>query len=259
MDETEALAPRAFERTYPLEDIAIRGGDGRTVTAYAAVFETPAEIKDFDGHYMEVIARSAFDKTLAERSKKVQVFYNHGKTLYGTPSERFSLPIGTPESISADQRGLLTITRYNKTPLADEVLEAIRNGDITSQSFTGKIHRSLPRVAAARRGDLPTITRTELGLKEYGPTPIPSYGGAEIVGVRMEELADTFRGLSETERAELLALLDTSRASATPSPAGDAASGTSPSIDTPATGHLSGPTPAQRRQRLLVLRGRTPA
>lgn len=253
MDDDIALPSRTFERTFALEDIAIRaGGDGRTVVAYAAVFDTPAEIRDFDGHYLETIARTAFDKTLAEQAKRVKVFYNHGKTLYGTPSERFSIPIGTPEEIVADSRGLLTVTRYNKTELADEILESIRNGDITGQSFTGKIHRSKRQ---RNPNGLDTILRTEMGLTEYGPTPIPAYDTASIVGVRMNELVDTLTSLTDEQRAELLALLGTSR-NETPPPATDAApEGTSAANDTPALAPPVGPTAAERRQRLLTLRG----
>jgi len=117
----------AFVRNYPLEDITIRsGGDGRTVEAYAAVFNVDTEIHDHQGQYLERISPQAFNRTIAHRGTSFGVFYNHGLTLQGTPSERASLPIGTPEEVRADSRGLYTVTRYNNTPLADEVLEAIR-------------------------------------------------------------------------------------------------------------------------------------
>jgi HK97 family phage prohead protease len=176
-----------FTRSYPLEDIKVRsGGDGRTVEAYASVFGTPAEIKDQDGHYNEVIGRSAFDKTIAERGLKFGVFYNHGMTLHGTPSERHSMPIGTPIEIRADQRGVLTVTKYNRTQLADEVLESIREGAITGQSFSGRMIQSSPGRPPyrARNGTVPTVTRTEIAMREYGPTPLPAYEDAGIVGVR---------------------------------------------------------------------------
>jgi hypothetical protein len=35
-----------------------------------------------------------------------------------------------------------------------------------------------------RNGELPTVTRTEIALREYGPTPFPAYEDAAIVGVR---------------------------------------------------------------------------
>ncbi len=197
-----APAARAeYMRMYPLEDMHIirsgDGGDGRTVEAFAAVFDDPAEISDHEGHYIEVIDPAAFNRAIDHASRArgglsgaIKVLYNHGMTIQGTPSERFSMPIGTPVEIRAEKRGLLTRTRYSETPLADEVLESIRAGSITSQSFTGRIVQSTPSL---RRGDrhrprgaeLTTVRRTELGLREYGPVLWPAYSGAEILGVRM--------------------------------------------------------------------------
>ena len=192
-----------YMRLYPLEDMHIirsaDGGDGRTVEAFAAVFGEPAEIQDFEGHYIEVVDRAAFNKVIADASRarggfpgSVKVLYNHGMTIQGTPSERFSMPIGVPVDIRAEQRGLLTRTRYNDTPLAEEILENIRAGSITSQSFTGRIIRSDPALRARgaqyrpdSAGNLTTVRRTELGLREYGPVLWPAYSGAEILGVRM--------------------------------------------------------------------------
>jgi HK97 family phage prohead protease len=183
-------------RTFPIDDINVEpDGTGRTVIAYVTPFDQSAEVRDQDGHYNEQIARTAFDKSIAEVGTRVGVFYNHGKTLYGTPSERFSMPLGTPLEIKADGRGLLTRTRYNKTPLADEVLEAINNGDIRGQSFTGRILQSDPQRGPyrSRAGGLTLVTRKEIKLKEYGPTPFPVYVDAAIVGVRAEDLVDRLR------------------------------------------------------------------
>lgn len=258
MTDNTPVPGRPCERTYLLEDIAIRsGGDGRTVVAYAAVFNTPAEIHDQDGHYLETIGPGAFDKTLAEQAGRIQVFYNHGKTLYGTPSERFSMPLGTPEEITADARGVLTVTRYNRTPLSDDVLEGIRNGDIKGQSFSGRFIPGKSQRTKGRDGAPDTILRSEIALREYGPTPMPSYKDAAIVGVRMDELADTLRNLTPQERAELQHILDTSRAVdlATPPPPAEAApEGTSTDNDTPAESHLSGPIPSERRLYVVQFR-----
>lgn len=208
------------QRVVALDDIQIRaGGDGRTVTAYAAVFDSPSEIQDQDGHYLEQIGRSAFDKTLQERAGRIGVFYNHARTVHGTPSESGSVPIGTPLEIRTDGRGLLTVTRYNKTPLADAVLESIRNGDITGQSFTGRFFKSDPQgpYLPSRSGALTLVTRREIGLVEYGPTPIPAYSDAEIIGVRADmvdddamegQLQDLLADLSDTEIEELVMLAE---------------------------------------------------
>lgn len=203
-------------RTYALDDMGImRGGDGRTVEAYAAVFNTPAEIHDHMGHYVERIDGKAFNRQLGlirNDLGKVKVHYNHGFTLHGTPSDLGSVPIGKPLEIRADGRGLRTVTRYNKSDLADAVLESIRNGEITGQSFRGQIYKSNPdKLPKVRRGaDLPTVTRLELGLIEYGPTPMPAYEEAGILAVRTALAA-----LDDEGRQNFLAGL-TRLASATP-------------------------------------------
>ncbi len=205
-----------FLRSFPLLDIEVRSdGDGRTVDAYAAVFDEPVEIHDAEGHYLERIAPTAFDRTLAQRGIKFGVFFNHGATLYGTPSERYAMPIGTPVEVRADGRGLFTRTRYNATPVADEVLEAIRTGAITGQSFSGKFLRSdkpTPKYGfkAKADGSLVEVTRMEIAMREYGPTPFPAYEAAAIVGVRHvapESIARALREMDDDERAELAALL----------------------------------------------------
>ena len=62
----------AFVRNYPLEDITIRsGGDGRTVEAYAAVFNVDTEIHDHQGNTWSGSARrrlTAPSPTVGHRS-----------------------------------------------------------------------------------------------------------------------------------------------------------------------------------------------
>lgn len=185
-------------RTFPLEDIHIRstaeGGDGRTVEAYATVFDVEIEVSDWDGQYREKIARTAFNKTLADKGLNFGVFYNHASTIYGTPSDRFSVPLGVPTEMRVEKRGLLTVSRYNNTTLADEILDSIRNGDIKGQSFSGKFLRSnppRPRFGYERDtdGSLTVVTREEIALCEFGPTPFPYYTTAAIVGVRAEDIS----------------------------------------------------------------------
>lgn len=198
----------SFLRAFPLEDIQVRsGGDGRTVEAYAAVFDTSVEITDFEGRYLEAIDPHAFDRTIAHKGTRFGVFYNHGATIHGTPSDRGSIPLGTPIEVVADAKGVRTVSRYNKTPLADEILESIRNGDIQGQSFSGRFVRSdkpTPRggFRAGKDGALTTVRRMEIAMREYGPTPFPAYADAVVVGVR--SLAEQLVGLSDEERAEII-------------------------------------------------------
>jgi phage head maturation protease len=112
------------------------------------------------------------------------------------------VPIGSPVDIQAEQRGLRTVTRYNRSELADAVLEAIRNGDIRGYSFRGRIFKSNPsRIPRVKPGaPLPKVTRLEMGLTEYGPTPNPAYRDAGILAMR------TSLSKIEAELAELVSM-----------------------------------------------------
>jgi HK97 family phage prohead protease len=199
-----AVARSELVRFYPLEDIRILTradgeGSGRVVEAYATVFDQEAEIHDHQGHYREIIDRTAFDNVLARiyRSpgglrQHVKVLFNHGKTMEGQPAAEFQLPLGVPLEVRAEDRGLLTRTEYDAgDPFTDRVLSKIRSGSITSQSFVGGIERSDPELRGpgdryrGRSGVLPLVRRMRLGLREYGPVLFASYSGAEILGVRM--------------------------------------------------------------------------
>lgn len=193
-------------RTVPLLDYEIaRDGDGRTVTAYAATFGNSYEVRDAEGHYDEGINAKAFNQAIKRGAvRTAQVHFNHGLTLWGTPSDRYSMPVGIPEDIRADSRGLLTVTRYANTELGDEVLQLWRDGAIRGQSFRGEVYRSAkPRTGPNGR---PFIERLELGLREYGPTPNPANAAAGLVAIRSQLLADIGE-MTPDERRELAALL----------------------------------------------------
>lgn len=202
-----------IQRAVPVE-IEVKG-DGRTVEAYATVYDVDAEIHDHEGHYKERITRGAFKRAI-NRAKpqgsrtawKTQVYFNHARTPLGTPSERWQDPIGVTQHIEEDSTGLLTVTRYLSDENGERALTMIREGAVQGQSFTGEIVRSTPELRRGQRrrpigGELETVTRTELGLREYGPTPSPAYEEAVILGMRSLDLSrlldrpDAVRALRE--------------------------------------------------------------
>jgi len=231
-------------RTVPLLDYEIdRSGDGRTVVAYAAVFNSTAEIRDHDGHYDEQINPAAFNKVLARSGSisNVQVHYNHGLTLWGTPSERYSMPLGTAEEIKPDGRGLLTRTRYAKTPLGDEVLQLWNEGAIRGQSFRGATMQSRTVTGIGPNGR-PVIERLQLGLREYGPTPNPAYADAGLVAIR-SQLLEQFDQLTEEERAALAELLTESPSLIDPHGVPDGDPVSTPASEPPVNTPVSSPDP----------------
>ena len=103
----------------------------------------------------------------------------------------WSVPIGKPVDMRTDAKGLLTVTRYNTDEASNRILEAIKSDSLQGMSFTGVFLRSDPELTGpfseygpSRSGELPLVTRLEIALLEYGPTPIPAYDNAQVVGVR---------------------------------------------------------------------------
>jgi HK97 family phage prohead protease len=196
------------------------GGDGRTVEAYATVFNTPAEVRDADGEYIELIDPTAFNRAIdhAKRAKggwNIPVMFNHGMTLFHTPSEIDSVPIGVVEEIRADGKGLFTRARYHDSPRANAVLESIRERSITAYSFSGAFRKSEPSVPRGgfRRsssGDLPTVRRMVSTLREFGPATFPVYAGAEVLGVRAEQAAVLLSQLAPGEIDRLATMFTSS-------------------------------------------------
>lgn len=193
------MSDRLISRWVAIDDMEIHRVNRkmREVTAYATFFGQPTEIRDKHGHYWEEINRAAFNRTLSHGIGRVQVFYNHGYDLSGRPNILGAVPIASPVSIKPDGRGLLTISRYNDGEVADAVLAAWEGGQIRGQSFSGKVYQD--RIKGSRDG-LEHIERTELGLREFGPTHSPAYDGDGLVMMRAE--------LEEAVRAILPTLID---------------------------------------------------
>lgn len=200
-------------RSFDLADAPLevaRSVDGRTLVGYVAAFDQTAEIHDKQGHYIERNAPGAFDKTLAERNGNFRVHYNHGMTMYGTPSERFALPIGVPKDVRADGYGVRTETLLNRGELEDSIIEGVRSGSIRGMSYSGRFIQSDPRMPRggyrpSRSGELTVVTRKEVAMTEFGPTATPAFDAAHIIGVRA--LVDRIEGLTADERAQLIDLL----------------------------------------------------
>lgn len=240
-----------FSRSVPLDGISIRsGGDGRTVEAYAAVFNTSVRVTDAQGTYDEQISPRAFTKTLNDRGLRFGVFYNHSLTVDGRSSESGSIPLGSPVEIRADAKGLLTVVRYNNTPMAAQILETIRNGDITGMSFSGRFVSSSPEPGPwgyEPRGDgsVLQVTRNEIALREFGPTPFPVYEQSSIVGTRSLSLSDLLEGASPADLDMLRAALSPVRPTGGGPTSGEAGS------DEPL---LSGISPGRRAALARVIR-----
>jgi len=195
------LAP--YTRSYPLEDISVRTTrDGRIVDAYLAVFNSRSKpIHDQDGDYTEDLDPVVFNRAISDarpqggrKGWRIGVFYNHAMTLYGTPSERHSVPIAATQNLEVDGHGVRATDKYHRSQLCDEIVEGLESGAIPGYSFQGRFLRSDPGIPRGgfrknhRTGDLPHVRRLESTLKEYGPTPFPAYDDAAVLGLRSDSL-----------------------------------------------------------------------
>ncbi len=203
----EALPARPCDRSYAVEDLHIRSdGSGRVVEAYAAAFNVPTEVMDQDGHYRETLTSSSFAKTINDKGPAgFSVLFNHGRTIDGTPNPAATMPIGVPEIVQADERGVFTATRYLDNPLADWVLDAVKHRAIKAQSFSGRFTKSMRSWPDGRGGGrLPLITRHEVDMREYGPAVFAAYKDAAILGTRAEQFIRTLLQTPPDKRLDWL-------------------------------------------------------
>ena len=98
-------APKYAERAVSFE-ARDSSDDGFTLEGYGAVFNQPTRIDSHEGRFDEVIDRSAFSKTLMERTPVLQ--FDHGRD----PATG-SVPIGSIQDIRADDHGLFVSARMH--------------------------------------------------------------------------------------------------------------------------------------------------
>lgn len=156
------------ERSFDIES------DGRNLVGIAYYYDRASKVTD-DGRrfYLEAFARGAETKTLKERSAR-PLFRTH---------RRNEDPIGVT-SFEPVGEGLLFRARLSKTVAADETLELVNDGAMTSASLGYLSFKDLKRSSI----DGPVIVRAEIGIRELSlvPTGMGQHAGAEVLAVRSE-------------------------------------------------------------------------
>ena len=167
--------PGALVRAIPA-DLEIRdGGDGRTICGIACPFDSPTNIRDMSGEYIEVFRQGAFAKTIQEQAaKRVKTFAKHDSR---------ALPLGRADLLREDTQGLYAELRISDTTAGREALELVRDGalDALSIGFRPITHRGDPDSGGV-------VERTEVALLEISLVDYPAYSDAVITGVRHEDL-----------------------------------------------------------------------
>ncbi len=89
-------------------------------SGHASVFNTL-----IDAYVPTIIKPGAFSKTLKENAKRIKVLWQHNA----------DWPIGVPEVLKEDARGLFIDAVLSSTPRAEEAAQLLRDGVITEMSI----------------------------------------------------------------------------------------------------------------------------
>jgi uncharacterized protein len=160
-------------RSVPFELRA--SSDGRTLSGYAAMFNSPTRIVERGREFTEVVAPGSFQRTI-NAADRVVLQFDHGQhPLIG------GMPLGKITSLREDDLGLWVEARLSDHVLADIVATAIADEAITGMSF----RFSIPEGGDTwdRSGDMPVRTISEVKLYELGPVTFPAYDTTSV-GVR---------------------------------------------------------------------------
>lgn len=213
------------------------GGDGLTLSGYAAVFDNATRIDNWEGTFDEKIARGAFKRSINARTPVLQ--FEHGRhPLLG------SMPLGQITKLREDDHGLYVEARLADNWLIQPVRDAIASGAIDGMSFRFQVVRE----SWNDQTDVPMRTLEEVKLLELGPVVFPAYEST-TVGVRSASLDELFELPSEDRQVIARALV-------LGTPFGPAA-GTpeDPTETTPDSPLHSGLTPNERGAQLRTIEG----
>jgi len=162
-------------------------GDGLTISGLAAPFDTPTEISDSMGTYVETIAPGAFARTIAERADRVKVYAQH---------DTGQLPVGKAVSLTESRDGLRAVLQLSNTSAGRDLATLARDGVVTGLSIGFQAIRDSWNTQRAER------RLTEIRLQEISLTPFPAYATAQVTSVRSEP-ADLERPFLEVARRRL--------------------------------------------------------
>lgn len=179
------MEEQLLERVAPA-DLAIRGGDKRTVYGLAVPYDKEATVNDGFGPYREVFRSGSFAKTLRESGgvDRVKFYTNHSH-------RQNKLPIGKAISLREDPAGLVGEFYVSATRDGDEALELVRDGVLDSFS----VGFAKVKERASKDG---LVERLEVKLREVSLVAHPAYEGALVAGMRQH--------LSEDEMQRFIAL-----------------------------------------------------
>lgn len=187
--ENKEIEKRAF---------AVRANaDSRTIVGTPIVFNSRSQNLGF----YEIIEPSAFTQEDVSRFD-IRVVYQHQDSFI--PMARSNKGKGSLK-INVDENGVNIEFEAKKTAASDEVLEAVRQGDVDKMSFAFLVDREGQKVSRAEDG---TILRSIIRFKDVKEFSIlgtePAYAATTVNVRSLEEvLEEETRDLAEVERLKV--------------------------------------------------------
>lgn len=173
-----ALAGEAERRVFQMKELRV-DAEGKKIVGHAAVFNTKAEIYGFQ----ERVSPGAFAKSIQESD--IRALFNHDANFVLGRNKA-----GTLE-LKEDEQGLVDIITPPETTWAKDLMESIRRGDITQQSFGFQTIKD----AWCVEDGMSTRTLLEVKLFDVSPVTFPAYSETDC-GVRAAGVGAAFyRGL----------------------------------------------------------------
>jgi HK97 family phage prohead protease len=176
-----------------------------------AIFNKWVEVDSaLEGHFMERIAPGAFRKTVREAADRIKVLFSHGKD----PYIGYHV-LGNIEVLREDDDGMAYEVRLFDDDVTRRLMPGLQAGAYGASFRADALKNDEqypPRRSDYNPKRLPEVTRSELKLKEFGPTPFPMYAEATAV---VRSLTDdfAFMGLVR-DPAKLREVLEVERAAA---------------------------------------------
>lgn len=170
----------------------VQSTEGRELVGLALKYDRPVRVRDLTGPaYLEEFDQRSTDRSLAQHDAKFPVFKRHDYT---------KDPLGVVMfRRSTSEGGLLFSAPLSKTRDADEALELVNDGALSSVSVGFRPVRHITRGQVTHR--------TEVALRELSlaPTGFGQIPDARVHAIRSEDFDDDDASLERLQRR--LALL----------------------------------------------------
>lgn len=134
--------------------------DGRRLTWYACLFDSPTVIHEGGETYTEVVRPGAFDRTLAARTSVIA-------NVDHDPARTFAATADGTLLLQTDPKGLFCSCWLPETALGDVVLDDVQSGRLAGASF-----RFVPTETREAGG---VVERVGVTLADVCVTATPAY------------------------------------------------------------------------------------